>query len=105
MEINNFSDDDLKQLMKKYKEKQSRYELIYNEATIRNERMILNIHLEQIRRWREVNLEALDKRGWIHHKLLFDCIGFGNCRSSCSSPSTSLVILIQHILTSLHLLL
>ena len=58
MDINNFSDDDLKQLMKKYKEKQSRYELIYNEATIRNERMILNIHLEQIRRWREVNLEA-----------------------------------------------
>ncbi len=58
MDINNFSDDDLKQLMKKYKEKQSRYELIYNKATIRNERMILNIHLEQIRRWREVNLEA-----------------------------------------------
>ena len=51
MEINNFSDEDLKLLMKKYKEKQSRYELIYNEATIRNERMILNIHLEQIRRW------------------------------------------------------
>jgi hypothetical protein len=58
MDVNNFSDDDLKQLMKQYKEKQSRYELIYNEATIRNERMILNIHLEQIRRWREVNLEA-----------------------------------------------
>ena len=58
MDINNFSDDDLKQLMKKYKEKQSRYELIYNEATIRNERMILNIHLEQIRRWREVKLEV-----------------------------------------------
>ena len=58
MGINNFSDDDLKQLMKKYKEKQSRYELIYNEATIRNERMILSIHLEQIRRWREINLEA-----------------------------------------------
>ncbi len=58
MDINNFSDDDLKQLMKKYREKQSRYELIYNEATIRNERMILNYHLEQIRRWREVNLEA-----------------------------------------------
>ena len=61
MEINNFSDDDLKQLMKKYKEKQSRYELIYNEATIRNERMILNIHLEQIRRWRNINIEAFKK--------------------------------------------
>ena len=58
MDINNFSDEDLKQLMKKYKEKQERYNLMYNEATIRNERIILNIHLEQIRRWREVNLEA-----------------------------------------------
>ena len=58
MEINNFSDDDLKQLMKKYKEKQSRYELIYNEATIRNERIILNIHLEQIRRFREKHINA-----------------------------------------------
>ena len=39
MEINNFSDEDLKLLMKKYKEKQSRYELIYNEATVRNEEL------------------------------------------------------------------
>ena len=61
MEINNFSDEDLKLLMKKYKEKQSRYELIYNEATVRNERMILNIHLEQIRRWRNINMEAFKK--------------------------------------------
>jgi hypothetical protein len=58
MDINNFSDDDLKQLMIKYKEKQSRYDLIYNEQTIRNERIILNIHLEQIRRWREQNIQA-----------------------------------------------
>ncbi len=56
--IDNFSDEDLKQLMKKYKEKQQRYELIYNEATIRNERIILNIHLEQIRRWRKVHTDA-----------------------------------------------
>ncbi len=47
--------------MKKYKEKQSRYELIYNEATVRNERIILNIHLEQIRRWRNINIEAFKK--------------------------------------------
>ena len=59
MDINNFSDEDLKQLMKKYKEKQSRYDLIYNEQTIRNERIILNIHLEQIRRWRQANINAL----------------------------------------------
>jgi transposase-like protein len=56
--IDNFSDEDLKQLMKKYKEKQQRYELIYNEATIRNERIILNIHLEQIRRWRKYHTDA-----------------------------------------------
>ena len=58
MDINNFSDEDLKQLMKKYKEKQERYELIYNEQTIRNEKIILNIHLEQIRRWRKVQTDA-----------------------------------------------
>ena len=56
MDINNFSDEDLKLLMDKYKEKQSRYELMYNEATIRNERIILNIHLEQIRRFREKHI-------------------------------------------------
>jgi hypothetical protein len=58
MDIVNFTDEDLKKLMIKYKEKQSRYELIYNEATIRNERILLNIHLEQIRRWREINIQA-----------------------------------------------
>ena len=58
MDINNFTDEDLKKLMIKYKEKQSRYELIYNEATQRNERIILNIHLEQIRRWRQTNKNA-----------------------------------------------
>ena len=58
MDINNFSDEDLKELMDKYKEKQQRYELIYNEQTIRNERIILNIHLEQIRRWRQTNINA-----------------------------------------------
>jgi len=58
MDIVNFTDEDLKKLMIKYKEKQSRYELIYNEATIRNERIILNIHLEQIRRWRQSHIDA-----------------------------------------------
>jgi len=56
--IYNYSDEELKILMEKYKEKQERYQLIYNEATIRNERIILNIHLEQIRRWRKVNTDA-----------------------------------------------
>ncbi len=58
MDINNFSDDDLKQLMNKYREKQQRYNLIYNEQTIRNERIILNIHLEQIKRFREKHIQA-----------------------------------------------
>jgi hypothetical protein len=58
MDIVNFTDEDLKKLMIKYKEKQSRYEVIYNEATIRNERILLNIHLEQIRRWRQSHIDA-----------------------------------------------
>ena len=58
MDINNFTDQDLKQLMEKYKEKQERYSLMYNEATIRNERIILNIHLEQIKRFREKHINA-----------------------------------------------
>ena len=56
--IIDLTDDDLKQLMDKYKEKQSRYELIYNEATQRNEKIILNIHLEQVRRFRETHLKV-----------------------------------------------
>ena len=58
MDINNYTDEDLKKLMEKYKEKQERYSLIYNEATIRNERILLNIHLEQIRRFREKHIQA-----------------------------------------------
>ena len=57
MDINNFSDEDLKQLMKKYKEKQERYELMYNEATERNEKIINEIHLEQVRRFINKNVQ------------------------------------------------
>ncbi len=56
--MDNYTDEDLKQLMNKYKEKQQRNDLIYNETTIRNERILLNIHLEQIRRWREKHVNA-----------------------------------------------
>ncbi len=56
--IYNYTDDELKILMEKYKEKQGRYQLIYNEATIRNERILLNIDLEQIRRFREKHINA-----------------------------------------------
>jgi NDP-sugar pyrophosphorylase family protein len=58
MDINKYTDEDLKKLMEKYKEKQERYNLIYNEQTIRNERIILSIHLEQIRRFREKHINA-----------------------------------------------
>ncbi len=54
--INNLSevsDEKLKQLMVKYKEKQERYELMYNEVTIINERIILSIHLEQVIRLKQ----------------------------------------------------
>jgi hypothetical protein len=56
--ILDLTDDDLKQLMEKYKEKQIRYEKLMNEQTLRNERIILNIHLEQVRRFRETHLKA-----------------------------------------------
>ena len=56
--MDNYTDEDLKQLMKKYKEKQERYNQMYNECTIRNERILLNIHLEQIRRFREKHIQA-----------------------------------------------
>jgi hypothetical protein len=55
--IINLSDDDLKELMDKYKEKQSRYQLIYNEATERNEKIINHIHLEQVRRFINKNVQ------------------------------------------------
>ena len=58
MDINNYTDEELKQLMEKYKEKQERYSLMFYEATIRNERIILNIHLEQVRRFREKHITA-----------------------------------------------
>ncbi len=58
MDISEYTDDDLKQLMEKYKEKKMRYDLMYNETTIRTEKIILNIHLEQVRRFKEMHLKA-----------------------------------------------
>ena len=55
--IIDLSDDDLKQLMEKYKEKQSRYRLMYYEATERNEKIINGIHLEQVRRFINKNVQ------------------------------------------------
>jgi len=57
MDITNYTDEDLTKLLEKYKEKQSRYELLYNEATERNERIIFHIEKEIIRRYVDKNLE------------------------------------------------
>ena len=57
MEITNYTDEDLNKLLLKYREKQSRYELMYNEATERNERIIFHIEKEIIRRYVDKNLE------------------------------------------------
>ena len=59
MEITNYTDEDLNKLLLKYREKQSRYELMYNEATERNERILFHIEKELIRRYVNKNLENL----------------------------------------------
>ena len=59
MEITNYTDEDLNKLMEKYKEKQSRYALIYNEATERNEKILFHIEKEIIRRNVDKTLEHL----------------------------------------------
>ena len=48
--VNDLSDDDLKRLMNKYHEKQTRYELMMNEATERNKQIINRIYQEQAKR-------------------------------------------------------
>ena len=58
--INNIldlTDDDLKQLMNKYKEKQTRYDLVMNEATERNTKIINRIYEEQVKRLINKNVQ------------------------------------------------
>ena len=64
MDINIFSVDDLtdddlnlKRLMDKYHEKQTRYELKMNEATERNQKIINLIYQEQARRLINKNVQ------------------------------------------------
>ena len=56
MDITNYTDEDLTKLLEKYKEKQTRYELLYNEATERNEKILFHIEKEIIRRYVDKNL-------------------------------------------------
>ena len=55
--INDLSDDDLKRLMDKYHEKQTRYELMMNEATERNKQIINRIYQEQAKRLINKNVQ------------------------------------------------
>ena len=55
--IIDLTDDDLKQLMTKYKEKQTRYDLMMNEATERNTKIINRIYEEQVKRLINKNVQ------------------------------------------------
>ena len=59
MDITNYTDEDLTKLLEKYKEKQTRYKLLYNEATERNEKILFHIEKEIIRRYVDKNLDHL----------------------------------------------
>ena len=49
--VSSLTDDELTQLMEKYKEKLQRYTVFLNEEFERTERKILTIHLEQVKRF------------------------------------------------------
>ena len=59
--IVDLTDDDLKQLMKKYQEKQDRYDLLMNEATERNNKIIIRIYNEQVKRLINKHVEMFKK--------------------------------------------
>ena len=51
-DVSTLSDEDLINLMEKYKEKLYRYTVFLNEEFERTERKILIVHLEQVKRFR-----------------------------------------------------
>jgi len=59
--ISELTDDDLKQLMSKYKEKQERYDLMMNEVTERNNKIITRIYNEQVKRLINKHVEMFKK--------------------------------------------
>ena len=59
--ISELTDNDLKQLMKKYQEKQDRYDLLMNEATDRNNLIINRIYQEQVKRQINKHVETFRK--------------------------------------------
>ena len=68
LNVSKLSNEELAQLMDKYKEKLQRYSLFLNEEKERVERKILLIHLEQIRRRRGVGAEA-EKASSVENKI------------------------------------
>lgn len=52
-----YTDEELNLLMEKYKEKQLRYNKMMNEATERNDKIILHINNEMVRRFVNKNLD------------------------------------------------
>ena len=52
LNVSMLTDDELTQLMNKYKEKLQRYTIFLNEEFERTERKILLIHLEQVKRFK-----------------------------------------------------
>ena len=57
--VSELTDDDLKGLMIKYHEKQARYELMMNETTERNQKIIDRIYQEQVKIFIARNVEVL----------------------------------------------
>ena len=59
--ISDLTDNDLKQLTKKYQEKQERYDLMMNEATERNNKIIIRLYNEQVKRLIKKHVEMFKK--------------------------------------------
>ena len=60
--VSMLTDDELTQLMDRYKEKLQRYTVFLNEEFERTERKILIVHLEQVKRFHLRNLETNESK-------------------------------------------
>ena len=60
--VSMLTDDELTQLMDRYKEKLQRYTVFLNEEFERTERKILIVHLEQVKRFHLRNRETNENK-------------------------------------------
>jgi len=60
--VSMLTDDELTQLMDRYKEKLQRYTVFLNEEFERTERKILIVHLEQVKRFHLRNRETNESK-------------------------------------------